>query len=378
MNSERVKVGSVSLPFWEHARGWRWAWKDKDGKWCYGTRKDKAEAKEEARKQAREIHNGSLNLADLSPAQVDLVREFLALAPTVADLERLRQWRAESKTTLAAVVTQWAASKLAEMHGKETPHQRSERQWLEKCAKSFPGPASAITAQKLRTYIETAHDNPKTRRDARMRLVAVWKFARVHQLFDSLEADKLPIYRPTVRGAVDVWSPADMRTMLAACPAEFLPWLCIAGFSGCRSEEIAPKKGKPPLEWRHVGKDYIEVPAATSKVRKRRLVPITDTLRAWLDSFGTRSGVICPRLPSEHVCGSLGKHVGGWRKNALRHSYGSYRAASEKDLPALAIEMGTSTPMIEKHYREAVTAEAAEKWWALKPSELFRNSSATH
>ena len=69
--------------------------------------------------------------------------------------------------------------------------------------------------------------------------------------------------------------------------------------------------------------------------------------------------------------------VGGWRKNALRHSYGSYRAAQIKDLQALAIEMGTSYPMIEKHYREAVTPATAEAFWSLTPSEVFRKDFIT-
>jgi integrase len=367
MNSERIKVGSVSLPFWQHERGWRWSWKDKDGRRRYGTRLDKAEAKEAARAQARTINNGALNLADLSPSKTELVLQFLALDPTAADVARLREWRAESKTTLAAVVAKWSASKLAEMHGTETPFLRSERLWLEKAAKTLTGPASAITEPMLRRYIEAAHDNPKSRRDARARIILVWKYARTHGLFESQEADKLPVYRRAVQTAVDVWTPDEMRRLLDACPVEFRPWLCIAAFSGCRSEEIAPKPGKPGLEWRHIGAEFIEVPAATSKVRKRRLVPITPTLAAWLATIPEKSGLVCPRLPSAHVCGLLGRSVGGWRKNALRHSYGSYRAATTKDLPALAIEMGTSVAMIEKHYREATTPEVAEKWWALLP-----------
>ncbi len=50
---ERIKVGSVSIPFypWSDKSGkqyWRWAWKDGAGKWCYGTRANKADAVEAA------------------------------------------------------------------------------------------------------------------------------------------------------------------------------------------------------------------------------------------------------------------------------------------------------------------------------------------
>jgi len=382
---ERIKVGSASLPLypWTDPKTgrdyWRWSWKDADGKWRYGTRAKKADAQEAARTQARTISNGMLDLSALTGNDADLVRQFIALKPTAADVQKLREWRAASAIPLSSAVANWHESKLAELHGKESPHLRNVHQWLEKLGKAFPDlTAAEITVEQIRAHIEGATKNPKTRRDARARVVALWKFARTHDLFDSAEADKLPNYRGGVDKSVDIWTVAEMRQLLTGVPEEFLPWLVLAAFSGLRSQEIAPARGtKPPLQWENIRREseggHIDLPAACSKVGKRRLLPITPTLGAWLDRINPpATGVICPRLPAEHVCGFIGNLVGGWRKNALRHSYGSYRAAGLKDLPALAIEMGTSVAMIEKHYREAVTESAAESYWSLTPSEVFR------
>lgn len=395
---QRVKKGSVSLPLyeWKNPRNgrtyWRWAWKDQNGRWKYGTRADKSEAIEAAGAQARAINNGRLDLDALSADQLELVRQFLALDPTSEDLRKLREWRQASAVDLAAVVDHWYAIKLAELHGKESIHLGQVKRWYEKLAAHFTGRAGAtIRERELREYLEALTANPKSRGDYRSRVISLWKFARTHEHFDSPEADKLPAYKPEAKGHVSHWSPDEMRKLLVAAAehesGEFLPWLVLAAFSGLRSEEIAPpkKRNKPAFRWEWVkrgtagdGHGVIDVPANVSKTRKRRLLPITGTLAAWLNHIQQPlAGDICPRLPSKYATAALGEHVGGWRKNDLRHSYGTYRAATLKDLPALAIEMGNSVEKIEEHYREAVSEEVARKFWALTPSEVLRKSKNT-
>jgi integrase len=56
-----------------------------------------------------------------------------------------------------------------------------------------------------------------------------------------------------------------------------------------------------------------------------------------------------------------------WRKNALRHSYISYRVADVQDVPKVALESGNSPQMIFQHYRELVQAKAAKEWFAIFP-----------
>lgn len=378
---ERIKVGSVTLPFypWKDPRTgrdyWRWAWKDAAGKWCYGTRISKAEAKAAARARAITISQGRLDIDAMTADQTEMVRQFLSLDPTSDDLRKLAEWKSARGTTVDSAVAQWHSHKLAELGGKESPHVRNEHQWLEKLAAAFPVAAEKITALDLQDYIESASSNAKSRKDARARVAMLWKFASDHGLFSSTAATRLPRYKPAARGAIAIWTPDEIQMMIAGCPPEFLPWLVMAAFSGLRSEEITPKAGtKPPLRWENVKRNqgFIDLPASTSKVRKRRLVPITPTLESWLSHLSPpESGIVCERLPAERATSILGALVGGWRKNALRHSYGSYRAAATRDLQALAIEMGTSHPMIEKHYREAVSEEAAANYWGIIPRKCF-------
>ena len=60
---------------------------------------------------------------------------------------------------------------------------------------------------------------------------------------------------------------------------------------------------------------------------------------------------------------------GGWRQNALRHSFISYRVALTGDVARTALEAGNSPKMIFRHYREIVDEEAAKAWFAITPPD---------
>ena len=56
-----------------------------------------------------------------------------------------------------------------------------------------------------------------------------------------------------------------------------------------------------------------------------------------------------------------------WKKNALRHSYASYRFAQLLDAGRVAGELGNSAAVVHKHYREIVKPADAAKWFGLVP-----------
>ena len=370
----RIRVGSVSLPFWEHAEGWRWSWKDSSGVWRYGTRKDKVAAIDAAKAQARAIHNGRLDLDTLNPAQLEIIRQFLALDPTQADVDRMRAQRARvAGITVAVVLSRWHGRKMSEIAGIESRSLRGDRLWLEKLAAHF-GQANAaeITTDELQSYIEAAGTNPKSRKTYRARIAALWKFANAHEIFQSTAAERLPAYKLPAQRKIDILTPAQAKTILKAAAPEFRGWLVLNLFSGLRAQEIVSRNEavKPSLRWEDVRRadGVIDVPAAVSKRRKRRIIPILPTLEAWLKYIDAPvSGPIATCDPSRTETGRLGGLIGGWPRNVLRHSYGSYRAAQTKDAPALALEMGNSVGMIAAHYAEAVSAADCEAFWGLVP-----------
>jgi hypothetical protein len=79
-------------------------------------------------------------------------------------------------------------------------------------------------------------------------------------------------------------------------------------------------------------------------------------------------GAVCHCPNTATRLNYIGDKAGfGWRQNALRHSFASYRLAAIQDAAKVALEMGNSPAMLFKHYRELVTPEAAAQWFAISP-----------
>jgi hypothetical protein len=57
-----------------------------------------------------------------------------------------------------------------------------------------------------------------------------------------------------------------------------------------------------------------------------------------------------------------------WKREALRHSFLSYRVADIQNMAQVALEAGNSPQIIFKHYRELVRPKAAKAWFGLMPA----------
>jgi hypothetical protein len=62
-----------------------------------------------------------------------------------------------------------------------------------------------------------------------------------------------------------------------------------------------------------------------------------------------------------------------WKRNALRHSFGSYRMEQTKNEGQVALEMGNSPKIVKDHYFEIVDEQAARDYWNIKPAAAADN-----
>ena len=184
----------------------------------------------------------------------------------------------------------------------------------------------------------------------------------------------LPADRPTVFHGMCVWkdeiSPVtvftvkEMRKLLTNSTEHLMPYFALGAFAGLRSAEITR------LDWKNIlfKRGFIECEASMTKTRQRRLVPISDNLRAWLEPIAPPSGKVILHAHMGDAAMTLAKKFGvQWKKNALRHSYISNRLAMVPDTARVALECGNSPNVIFKHYRELVTPEDAKKWFNIFP-----------
>lgn len=252
-----------------------------------------------------------------------------------------------------------------------------------------------------RTYLGR-QIGPRRRNNIRGTLVTLFKFAQTRQpslLPAGPTAPQLIGKAKDKRnGAVSVYTPEEMRFWLEHARPEFLPWVAIGGFSGVRTEEICPDPNseKDRLRWSDFNwkKAFINVRPETSKTSERRMVPILDNLAAWLENYKDSTGPVIPlgmrtdreaeRLSrmSVRLTKNAEKEPGKyhhpcpglvWRRNALRHSYCSYRMAIIKNAPQVAYEAGNSVSMIKRHYHEAQEEDVAKAYHEILPRESAGN-----
>jgi integrase len=176
----------------------------------------------------------------------------------------------------------------------------------------------------------------------------------------------------TVSGSVPIFRPEDLQKVLDTACQDARPAIAIGAFAGLRTAEILR------LDWREVDLDsgLIEVTAKKAKTAKRRLVEISANLKDWLILDQKSQGKVYPlgwRSYHEDAANAAHFHSLEWPQNGLRHSFASYHLALHQNAPALALEMGQTSPrMIFDHYREVVTREEAEKYWAIRPGEISK------
>src|SRR5262249_22563111 len=111
--------------------------------------------------------------------------------------------------------------------------------------------------------------------------------------------------------------------------------------------------------------------AHKAKTATRRLVPIAKNLARWL-AAAPRDGSLVWRHRKSRFFEAVSRVARASRiklkRNALRHSFISYRIAEIQDVNRVALEAGNSPQMIFRHYRELATPEQARTWFSIAPA----------
>jgi integrase len=186
--------------------------------------------------------------------------------------------------------------------------------------------------------------------------------------FDAIDKVRVPAKAP------GILPPVECENLLNAAGDDILPLVSIQAFCGVRSAETLR------LNWSDVDltRGFVQIAAEQAKGARRRLVEMSANLKAWLVPDNAQSGKLWPwshkeyyrRLEAARIKAGISK----WPSNALRHSHASYHLAYHQNAGALALQMGhTSQAMIFSNYREVVTKQDAERYWAIKPARAAAN-----
>ena len=191
----------------------------------------------------------------------------------------------------------------------------------------------------------------------------------------SKHADLLSrVERRSATGAdIEIFTPSELRALLAVAPPHLVTCLAIQAFAGVRTAELLR------LTWHDLERrpGYVEITARQAKTAARRLIPISKNLADWF-RVAPRSGtgLLWTRSSNRYFEGQklAALRTGiAWKANALRHSFISYRVALTKDIAAVALEAGNSPKMIFAHYRELCTEAEALEWFSILPAGVVEN-----
>jgi len=236
---------------------------------------------------------------------------------------------------------------------------------------AFHCDVNALTPDDVKAFFESrlAGLSPRSHNNFLRTVRTFLGFAQNHGWL-SKEADLLARVekrseKPT---PAEIFTPAQLATLLKHAPAEFATCLALGAFTGLRSEEILR------LDWSDVERrpGFIEVAAHKAKTAARRIVPLTDNLARWL-AIAPRNGARV--WPNSKDCffhamrDTAAAAKIKWAQNALRHSFISYRLAVVPDVNRVALEAGNSPQMIFRHYRELATPEQARTWFSIAPAK---------
>lgn len=310
-------------------------------------------------------------LGDSGPPLLTVVEEYMQCRKRLGDvplftaieefLRRAKDVKLGAK--VPAIVQEFLKAKAEDNASKRYQDQLAH--CLGRFAKTFPGEMLQIKSSDIDAWLRGTGLSPASRNNFLRCIKVFFSFAKARSYLPKSEATEPELMSKVKQPdtVTEIFTPAQIQKLLLNAPEEVLPVYAIGAFAGLRSAELAR------LPWSAVDLDrkIIELRANLAKTASRRIIPISDNLAQWLKLL-PRDGNVISTEDRLRQATALARKLGiRWPNNVLRHSYISYRLAMIQNANQVALEAGNSPAMIFKHYRELVTRETAEQWFAIAP-----------
>jgi integrase len=266
--------------------------------------------------------------------------------------------------TVSEAVEKFRAAKEAE--GMSQRYLGDIRGLLGDFAKDFQCPLSSIQPEDLRQYLNAKRVGLQSKENRRRMLVVLFNFGKAQGWLRAKEetaADALGTYK-IKRRDVEIYTPAEMARLLNAADPDFVPYVALIAFGGVRREELHKGLGWDAIDFE---RRTITVPAAIAKTGRKRKIVMSENLSQWLAPYRMKSGPIFNKDPRKRIAKIVKASGIAWKRNALRHSFGSYRMEQTKNEGQVALEMGNSPKVVKDYYFEIVDERAAIEYWSLMP-----------
>lgn len=144
---------------------------------------------------------------------------------------------------------------------------------------------------------------------------------------------------------------------------QMIPAIVLGLFAGLRPMEAEQ------IRWQDVDLDRktVVVNAGVSKVRHRRISPLSDNAVEWLRLGGELPWETAHRTMYRGIKEAAGIR---WTHDVLRHTAASYLLEQQQDAAKVALWLGNSPQILFSHYRNLVTKSDAEAFWKIIPENV--------
>lgn len=337
--------------------------------------------------EARPVEAGALNSGERSEfirakaivgkinQPLDIVARHYAEAVKILGndlvIEAAREYAKRHPTKLptisiADLVTEFLEEK--KRQGRSERHLETLKSHCKRFGDAICMNIGSVTAPDVDLFLDSLKVGTRTRDNIVNSINTLFEYAKRKRYLPS-DYDEL---RRVARldndqdGPIEIYTPEEMKALLAAADESLLPFIAIGGFAGLRSSEIQR------LDWQDLKFDSNCIIVQKGKVKQRgksrRIVPMLPNLKKWLKPFTQKAGLVWPHSKPylyEALAAVVTEAKVLWKSNALRHSFVSYRVAQIKNIPQVAYESGNSPHIIDSNYRELVTESDAKKWFLI-------------
>jgi len=230
-------------------------------------------------------------------------------------------------------------------------------------------PVSRFSPDDLERWFDLRKEKPATRNSNLGRLSSLFEFARRRKWCPTnicQDAEKVFVER----GEIKILSVADCRLLMERArdlEPSTVPYFALALFCGIRPDEIQRlTPGDISL-----ARGTVTISSATSKTRRRRIVPINSTAAAWLE-LNCVLPVVNLRRKFRRVRAELVRkkwiQLIAWSPDVLRHTAASMlcERIGAKDTAKI---LGHSEDMLFSTYRNIVPAGQNDAFWGILPGK---------
>lgn len=272
-----------------------------------------------------------------------------------------------TQRTVAEVVAEMLTQR--EAAGVSAGHLQDLRCRLNRFAADFQVPLGSVTAPDLQRWIDGLKVGPRSKLNFRKVTRNLFAYAQRRNYFAKTGNPAAKVEVPKSNGgAVTIYTPGELGKLLVVASDEFLPALAIGAFAGLRSAELQR------IAWADVdlAGGFITVSAENAKTRTRRIVPVLPNLALWLAPHVRKIGKVWRDTPRNFKEAQQATALAAgvpWKKNALRHSFASYRLAAIQSAAQVSLECGNTPKIVFQHYRELVKPDAAAAWFNILPQQ---------